>query len=106
MRSIQVALLAVLVLGFAGCHQSQPTPQNKMSRDREFENSKQATINTDTYYAAGQLAEASNKPDVAIKNYQACLKLDPKNRDALYRLGVMFATEKRFYESEETWKTY
>src|ERR1043165_2645510 len=61
----------------------------------EFERTGDPPFTAETHIAAAQLAEAQSNPASAIDQYQNAIKLEPKNTTALYRLGIVFAQQKR-----------
>jgi len=76
------------------------------ANDPKFEKSDDPPITAQTRFAAGQLAEAQGNFDNAIAQYQASLKLDPKNVDAMFRLGAMYVQTKRYDDAIVTWQHY
>lgn len=72
----------------------------------EFERSKDAPINANTHYAAGQLAETQDAAGRAEEQYKKALSLDAKHKDSMYRLGVLYAKQRRFGEAMEAWNHY
>jgi len=104
MKRHAILLAAVLL---AGCQNTQTaTNPGQVPEDAKISEAKSPTINAQTWYAAGQLAEASNQPDKAIIHYGEALKVDPKHAPSLYRLGVMHAQRKEFSEAVDAWKKY
>ncbi len=63
-------------------------------------------ITADTRYAAGQMAEGSNRPEMAIAQYEKALETDPKHAASLYRLGVLHAQRQEYPAAIEAWKKY
>lgn len=72
----------------------------------EFERSHDAPINADTRFAAGQLAETQDVPARAEEQYRKALALNPNHRGALFRLGVLYAKQKRYADAIDAWHRY
>jgi tetratricopeptide (TPR) repeat protein len=72
----------------------------------EFERSRDAPINADTRFAAGQLAETQEVPARAEEQYRKALALNPNHRGALFRLGVLYTKQKRYGEAIDAWNRY
>jgi tetratricopeptide (TPR) repeat protein len=89
----------------------QPPPGRAADEARarprdEFERSGDAPINADTRFAAGQLAETQELPARAEEQYRKALALNPNHRGALFRLGVLYAKQKRYGEAIDAWNRY
>jgi tetratricopeptide (TPR) repeat protein len=118
MRSRFLLVSAFAVLLLVGCHQDNRDdvqgikPVNadaakEMNANRsQFDNVQDPPLNADTRYAAGQLAESQNNPQLAIKQYNECVKSNPNHTLALYRLGVCYSQLKQFPQAIETWNNY
>jgi tetratricopeptide (TPR) repeat protein len=116
----RIAIVALLGFIAAGCggkaHEKNPNgdltavdsrdAQALNSERSKFETSEDPPINAETYFAAGQLAEAQDSPQRAIQQYQLALKKDPNHQQALFRLGSVYATCKMWPEALATWKQY
>jgi Tfp pilus assembly protein PilF len=89
---------------FTGCAKDQPhgTPPP----DAVFEKIKDPPISAQTHFAAGQLAESRGDFELAIRQYRDALSLDKNHAPSLYRLGCVYAQQKRFAESIDSWKRY
>jgi tetratricopeptide (TPR) repeat protein len=81
---------------------NMPTNEGKVT----FEDAKQAPINADTRFAAGQLAESRGVDSEAIKQYTESLRLNPKHMGSLFRLAVLETRMKEYPQAIQTWKTY
>lgn len=115
---------AALALTLVGCTPSgepdvrqvgpelgQPPPGRAAADARarprdEFERSGDTPINADTRFAAGQLAETQDVPARAEEQYRKALALNPNHRGALFRLGVLYAKQKRYGEAIDAWNRY
>jgi tetratricopeptide (TPR) repeat protein len=116
--SLVVILLAIMVA--AGCNSAakkekdSQSDQTKMAdAQREvrqnpdkFENSEDPPINAETHFAAGQLQESQGDIAGAMKQYRAALKLNPNNKNALYRLGLLQTSQKSYSDALLTWRQY
>jgi tetratricopeptide (TPR) repeat protein len=71
-----------------------------------FEQVKDPPVTAQTRYAAAQLAESQGNADQAIRQYTEALKTDPRHAPSLYRLGVVYAQQRRFEESADAWRRY
>ena len=81
------------------------TAQKPQPRD-EFERSGDRPINADTYFAAGQLAETQDAATKAEESYLHALKLNGDHKGSLFRLGVLYAKQKRYPEAIDAWNRY
>lgn len=63
-------------------------------------------IAADTRFAAGQLAESRGAFAQAAEQYQQAIQLDPKHAEAMFHLGVVYATMKKYPEAIGVWKRY
>jgi tetratricopeptide (TPR) repeat protein len=80
---------------------------NELNANRsQFDSVQDPPLNADTRYAAGQLAESQNNPQLAIKQYAECVKANPNHTLALYRMGVCYSELKQFPEAVATWNKY
>lgn len=115
MRTFFIAFVAVLFL--AGCSSSQNAagPISGVSNDQastmngersRFETSEDPPLTAETHFAAGQLAEAQGDAATAIKQYKEALKLDPKHKRTVYRMGVCYSQLKKYPEAVAAWKSY
>jgi tetratricopeptide (TPR) repeat protein len=95
------ALLAICLVGCAKNGQQQA--RNDPS---QFEKAKEPPINANTHFAAGQLAEDRQQYAKAEYQYKKAIAQDNKHEQALFRLGCLQASQKRYPEAIETWKRY
>ncbi|HZN65090.1 MAG TPA: tetratricopeptide repeat protein [Tepidisphaeraceae bacterium] len=107
-----LALAAVVTL--AGCSGTSKTggqtagggaAASKRPRDG-FESRRDPGITPETRFAAGQLAEEHGALSRAAHQYENALKLDPNHLKSLYRLGVVYAGQKKYPDAIEIWKRY
>jgi len=84
-----------------------PSQAEKMSGENaNIKEAKTPAVTANTRFAAGQLAESQGNFDNAIHQYNVALELDPKHLPSLCRLGVVYAEQKNYKKSIETWKRY
>ena len=74
--------------------------------DVKFETSQDPPFRAQTRFAAGQLAETQGETNRAIEQYWAAIKLDPKCKEAYYRLGVVYCELKHYPDAVVAWKQY
>ena len=106
--------ILLLTLSLAGCASSSdpnshaaPGSKSGPAADREFEQTpKDPPFTANTHYAAGQLDEAEGRTNQAIDHYWAAVKLDPKHRDSLFRLGMLYTQLKRYPDAVTVWTKY
>lgn len=115
-RLTAAALLALLLC--VGCQQDKRDDvagirpvnggdaQELNAQRSQFDNVQDPPLNADTRYAAGQLAESQNNPQLAIKQYNECVKANPSHASALYRLGVCYSQNKQFPQAIDAWNKY
>lgn len=80
--------------------------QNLGAARTTFETAEDPPFNAGTRFAAGQLAESQNQPDLALEQYREAIKIDPKHQQSLYRLGVLNTQTKQYPAAIEAWKQY
>jgi len=114
-RSILSFVLAPgLVLAVDGCSTNNgpvsgvnPDKALAMNQERNaFETSEDPPIAAGTYFAAGQLAEANGDLPAAAWQYAQAVRLDPKNRRALFCQAACLAQLKKFPEAVACWRKY
>jgi tetratricopeptide (TPR) repeat protein len=112
-RTFAFSLLATaLVLGGGCSHDSAVSGVNAdkalaMNQERSaFERSEDPPIAAETYFAAGQLAEANGDLAGAARQYGEAARLDPKHKRALYRRATCLSQIKKFPEAVATWTKY
>ncbi len=90
-----------------GIRPVNPDTAKEMNANRsQFDSAQDPPLNADTRYAAGQLAESQNNPQLAIKQYAECVKENPNHTLALYRMGVCYSELKQWPQAIETWNNY
>jgi tetratricopeptide (TPR) repeat protein len=87
-------------------HPGQLGDHRVSEADAKFETSQDPPFTTSTRVAAGQLAETQGDRARAIGQYCEALKLDPKCKDAYYRLGVLYCEVKHYPDAIKAWKGY
>lgn len=115
MTQILPALLLLLAIGLAGCKSGKTSSvQSVNSNDAaslnaqhsRFDEASEPPLNADTRFAAGQLAESQNLPERAIEQYEQAIRINPRHRNSLYRLGVLYAQARRYPKAIEAWNGY
>jgi tetratricopeptide (TPR) repeat protein len=81
---------------------NMPTNEGKVT----FEDAKEAPINADTRFAAGQLAESRGMDNEAATQYTESLRLNPRHVGALFRLAVLETRLKEYPQAIQNWKAY
>src|SRR5947207_13581435 len=61
----------------------------------EFDSSEAPPLKAETHFAAGQLNETQGSLPLAVEQYEAALKLNPKYSPALFRLGMVYSEMKQ-----------
>ena len=74
--------------------------------DIKFETSEDPPIKAKTRFAAGQVAESRKDLNSAIEQYWAAVKIEPKYREPLYRLGIVYCELKHYPDAIVAWKQY
>lgn len=110
--------MALLAGGAAGGCGGPPKPDAKrpdapLARDErrvaprdDFEAGKEVPITADTHCASGQFAESQGNLDQAMSQYRKALKVNPKHRDALFRVGIVQVKQRKLPEAVETFTRY
>ena len=99
--------LALVLVGFTGCSRNAPSSRTTPPPSVTVNDTvKDAPINTETHFAAGQLAESRGQADVAVQQYTSALKLDKRHIASLYRLGCVYSAQKHYREAVSTWRRY
>ena len=94
---------SLMALSLAGCAKNR----GAMSQNPgEFDTAKEPPINSNTHFAAGQLAESREQFDKAIFQYRAALQQCANNPLALFRLGYLYAQQKQYSQAIEIWTRY
>ena len=104
--------LAAALLLVAGCH--GPKEQSTAAKERakiaeadvKFETSEDPPMKAKTHFAAGQLAESQANYPVAIEQYWDALKLQPRYREPLFRLGIVYCHLQHYPDAIVAWKEY
>jgi tetratricopeptide (TPR) repeat protein len=91
----------------SGIRPVNPDQARELNAQRsQFDTAQDPPLTADTRFAAAQLAESQDNIPLAIKQYNECLKLDPNQTSALYRLGVCYSQIKDFPKAIDTWNDY
>lgn len=104
--------LAAGLLLIAGCQASKEASASAKERakiseaDIKFESSEDPPLQAKTHFAAGQLAESQANYPVAIEQYWAALKLQPRYREPLFRLGIVYCHLEHYPDAIVAWKEY
>jgi tetratricopeptide (TPR) repeat protein len=94
----------LLNLMMVGC--AKNGPQSARQSPTAFDRVKEPSINANTYFAAGQLAESRQDSARAEAEYRKALKDNPNHQNALYRLGCLYAQDGKLPQSIEIWQRY
>jgi tetratricopeptide (TPR) repeat protein len=107
-RCVWIACAGVVSLGLlGGCGSKDKSAQAQASEPpTEFEQAKIPEFTAETRFAAGQLAESQNLPQRAIDQYAEAIALDPRHREAIYRLAIIYTQQQMFPQAVETWRKY
>ena len=109
MRYFALLLTFTLVAGCASKSKEQKeleAAQKQSKPPDKFESSDDPPLNANTRFAAGQLAESMGDAQKAIAQYSEAIKLEPKHRDALFRLGSLLTQQRRYPEAIDIWRKY
>ena len=112
MRKTKWTFLTAAVLIVAGCqHAKDPDKRvggsGKINEaDMKFETSEDPPLKANTHFAAGQLAEARGDLSTAVEQYWKAVKLQPKCKDALFRLGIVYTRLEHYPDAIVAWKEY
>lgn len=79
---------------------------NKPPLDAKFETQQDPPIKAKTRFAAGQLAESQGKLNKAIEQYWEAVRIEPKYKEPLFRLGVVYCQLKHYPDAIVAWKQY
>jgi tetratricopeptide (TPR) repeat protein len=107
---VWIFLVAAMVL-VAGCQAAKEktsfADRGKVSvADVKFETSEDPPLKAQTRFAAGQLAESQGDYKVAVEQYWEAVKLEPKYKEALYRLGIVYCHLQHYPDAIVAWKEY
>ena len=114
---LAIALAAAALALSAGCNQNKKSPEETSSSkykllkgstsDKDASaNAPEPTLNVDTRFAAGRLAETQGRLDGAAEQYEQALKLKPNHVPSLYRLGIVHTKLKDFEQATAVWRQY
>jgi tetratricopeptide (TPR) repeat protein len=84
---------------------SSPQASN-VPANAKIEEAKPPVITADVRFAAGQLAESRGDIPGAEHQYYRALELNPNHLPAIYQLAVIYASQKDYQRSIDTWKRY
>ena len=111
-HSILAMLAGTMLVGCAGQNNAPVknldagTAESLNSEHARFENNEDPPIDTQTRFAAAQLAEAQGQLAQAAKLYRQVLEENPKHQTALYRLGIIYTETKQYPLAIEVWRQY
>ena len=110
MSNVRVVVALAALVAVAGCSASNSAGRKgaaeRRTKRNEFEARRDPPINAETRYAAGQLAEQHGALPRAADQYRDALKLDPNHVKSMYRLGVVYAQQKKYGDAIDVWKQY
>jgi tetratricopeptide (TPR) repeat protein len=81
-------------------------PPMSVRNEAEAMPEKEPTIAAQTFFAAGQFAEAEGNFPVAAQQYEKACKAQPDYLWAQYRLGVVYSHMKNWPKAVEAWNAY
>jgi tetratricopeptide (TPR) repeat protein len=99
----------LLIAGCGAANKSDPRADGSgkiNASDVRFETSEDPPLQAKTHFAAGQLAEARGDYPVAVEQYWKAIKLQPKCKEALYRLGIVYCHLEHYPDAVVAWKEY
>jgi tetratricopeptide (TPR) repeat protein len=96
-------MMSVWLTGCSSTQESALTPPPEAPDNWGTEPTK---IEPKTHIAAGRLQEAQGKHAEAAKNYREALRVDPNNREALYRLAISLTMSNQLDQSLTAWQRY
>ncbi|MEA2710150.1 MAG: hypothetical protein QOF78_2751 [Phycisphaerales bacterium] len=112
------AVVAVAALALAGCKHNKPEQETSRSKYSLLNGSThgndatatndgpEPTLNVDTRFAAGRLAETQGRYDSAAEQYEQALQLKPDHVASLYRLGIVHTRTRHFDTAATIWRRY
>jgi tetratricopeptide (TPR) repeat protein len=111
MKKLSLSIVTLAAFGVAGCanhnnNNKTPTASAKPPVDTKFETMQDPPIKAKTHFAAGQLAESQGKFSKAVEQYWEAVRLEPKYKDPLFRLGVVYCQLKHYPDAIVAWKQY
>src|SRR2546423_6825247 len=105
MKRFMVLMAIALAVGCSHNNDKENASAQKYKNDT-FGSMKSPSVNADTRFAAGQLAETQGNKEIAINQYEQALRLDPKHVASLYRMGVVLTQMKQWDKAVATWNHY
>ena len=104
----RLTLLAAIVLAVGCSHDADKDKSASAQRYKSdtFGSMKSPSVNADTRFAAGQLAETQGNKELAIAQYEQALHLDAKHIPSLYRMGVVLTQTRQFDKAVTMWNRY
>ncbi len=112
MKKLNWLMLLAAVLLVAGCKSNKSSSKDTQAKAKpntdelKFETMRDPPIKAKTHFAAGQLAESRGNPNGAVEQYWEAARIDPKYKDAYFRLGVVYCQLKHYPDSIVAWKQY
>src|SRR5690242_5125634 len=109
MKKLTVSIVTLAALSVAGCanhNKKDATASAKPPIDTKFETMQDPPIKAKTHFAAGQVAESQGRMNKAIEQYWEAVRIEPKYKDPLFRLGVVYCQLKHYPDAIVAWKQY
>jgi tetratricopeptide (TPR) repeat protein len=106
---LTAALAIMVAFGCQSKHSADKSANGSArvtAEDTKFETTEDPPVKAKTRFAAGQLAESQKDYGKAVEQYWAAVKIDPKFKAALYRLGVVYCQLKHYPDAIVAWKQY
>ena len=105
-RVLRFGLTTTAVIAAAGCASNRDSEHAVIPPDAKIEEIKGAAPNAAVHVAAADLAIGQGNVKEGIAQYNKALELDPKNRQALYKLATVQTLTKQFDKAIPTWQNY
>lgn len=90
----------------AGCSSSADADRGQIPAGATIEEAREIQPNAAVHIAAGDLAMGQGSPNDAMTQYGRALELEPRNRDALYKLAAVQTYTRQFDRAIPTWQRY
>lgn len=111
---LALSLLSLLAVTLSGCTEDKPMIRGLSSGEAgelnaqrsPFDAAEDPTMTAETHFAAGQLAESQNAPQLALQQYRAALQLDAKHRPSHFALAMLLARLRQYPEAMAAWRSY
>lgn len=72
----------------------------------KFETKEDPPFSADTHVAAALLAESQNRPQLAVEQYRAAIKINSRHLPAIYGLALLYVNLKDYPQAIAAWEDY